>query len=144
MESPSLRFDRGLLVTDVAPSSQVELWKHDSRTGLWTTYAMHNRRLGEPLNDRARWEPVTFPRVELNKLRPDQEEALETWLRASFGVVVMPTGSGKTEVALHIVRAMATHTLFVAPTRALAYQLAGRLEDAFGVDVGFIGVFDGR
>jgi superfamily II DNA or RNA helicase len=139
MELLSLRFDCGLLVTETAPTSQTELWKRDPRNGLWTTYAMHNRRLGEPLGDRARWETVTFPRVELNKLRPDQEDAMVAWMHASHGVVVMPTGSGKTEVALHIVRALATHTLFVAPTRALAYQLAGRLEDALGVDVGFIG-----
>ena len=60
-------------------------------------------------------------------------------MQTCHGVVVMPTGAGKTEVALHLVRAVATHTLIVAPTRALAYQLAGRLEDAFGLDVGFIG-----
>lgn len=51
----------------------------------------------------------------------------------------MATGTGKTEVALHVTREVASHTLFVAPTRALAYQLADRIEKAFGLRVGFIG-----
>jgi superfamily II DNA or RNA helicase len=51
----------------------------------------------------------------------------------------MPTGTGKTEVAFEIMRQVESHTLFVVPTRALAYQLAGRIEETFGLDVGFIG-----
>jgi len=100
---------------------------------------MNNWRLPEPLDQQARWEAVSFPRTRLNQLRPDQQAACDAWIRTKRGVIVMPTGAGKTEVALHLVREVATHTLFVAPTRALAYQLVGRIEEAFGLNVGFIG-----
>jgi superfamily II DNA or RNA helicase len=82
---------------------------------------------------------VHFPRIGQKTLRCDQIEAMAAWKRTGRGVVVMPTGSGKTEVALGLMREIAAHTLFVAPTRALAYQLAGRIEDDCGVEVGFIG-----
>ena len=42
-------------------------------------------------------------------------------------------------MAFEILRTVASHTLFVVPTRALAYQLTDRIEKAFGVKVGFIG-----
>lgn|SRR5579862_1313927 len=135
----SLRFDRGLLVSDVQPNHGADFWKRDPRTGLWATDAMNNWRLPEPLDQQARWEAVSFPRTRLNQLRPDQQAACDAWIRTKRGVIVMPTGAGKTEVALHLVREVATHTLFVAPTRALAYQLVGRIEEAFGLNVGFIG-----
>lgn len=87
----------------------------------------------------AEWKPITFTKTNRGTLRPYQAEAVAAWMKDKGGVIVMPTGTGKTEVAFEIVRRLATHTLFVAPTRALAYQLAGRITEAFGVDVGFIG-----
>jgi superfamily II DNA or RNA helicase len=136
----NLRFERGLIVAEEAPQGQPELWQHDARTGNWITHAMNNWRLETSLDDKTTlWEPVQFRRPGLKTLRADQLEAIAAWKRTGRGVVVMPTGSGKTEVALGIMREIASHTLFVAPTRALAYQLAGRIEEDCGVEVGFIG-----
>jgi superfamily II DNA or RNA helicase len=136
----NLRFERGLIVAEEAPQGQPELWRHDHRTGHWITHAMNQWRLESPLGDEATlWESVHFPRIGQKTLRCDQIEAMAAWKRTGRGVVVMPTGSGKTEVALGLMREIAAHTLFVAPTRALAYQLAGRIEDDCGVEVGFIG-----
>lgn len=134
------RFDRGLLVSSRMPSDGRRWWKHDHRTGLWSTAAMNNWRIAEPLCEtHARWKPISFPQINLKELRPDQERACDAWRRTRRGVIVMATGTGKTEVALHLVREVGSHTLFVAPTRALAYQLAERIESAFGIQVGFIG-----
>lgn len=135
-----IRFQHGLLVRGDRPNDPARLWKYDSRSGFWTTGANNNWRLEEPLGEgAARWEEVHFPKCDLKELRTDQAAAKKAWLQEKRGVVVMATGTGKTEVALHIAREIASHTLFVAPTRALAYQLADRIEKAFAMRVGFIG-----
>ena len=55
------------------------------------------------------------------------------------GVVVMPTGTGKTEVALHLLHQTACSTLIVAPVRDLMYQWHRRVLQALGIDAGIIG-----
>jgi len=67
--------------------------------------------------------------------RPYQREALDRW-RASGarGTVVLPTGAGKTLVALLAIDALRAGTCVVAPTRALVSQWFTQLADAFGVD----------
>src|ERR1700686_4703233 len=126
------RFERGLLLASTIRPDAERWWKHDHRTGLWATPAINNSRVREPLPEtQTQWKTITFPRNDLKDLRPDQERACEAWKENRRGVIVMAKGTGKKEIA--------SHTLFVAPTRALAYQLAARIESAFGVDVGFIG-----
>ena len=67
--------------------------------------------------------------------RPYQEEALAAWIaNAGRGVVVLPTGAGKTLVALLAVRAMGCDACVVAPTRALVGQWFAQLADAFGAE----------
>ena len=139
-DGESISFRSGLLISETPLNQNAEkFWVRDPRTGLCTADAMHNWKLAKPLDARAQWQPLTFGSNRLKQLRADQEAAKAAWLQKKRGVVVMATGTGKTEVALHITREMASHTLFVAPTRALAYQLAARIADGLGVDVGFIG-----
>jgi superfamily II DNA or RNA helicase len=51
----------------------------------------------------------------------------------------MPTGTGKTEVALAIMREMAISTLVVAPVSDLMHQWHRRILQGLGVDAGIIG-----
>ena len=51
----------------------------------------------------------------------------------------MPTGTGKTEVALAAMERIATSTLVVAPVRDLMYQWHRRILDRLGYDAGVIG-----
>jgi len=51
----------------------------------------------------------------------------------------MPTGTGKTEVALHIIRDMGVSALIVAPTRDMMYQWQRRIETGLGYQSGLIG-----
>lgn len=51
----------------------------------------------------------------------------------------MPTGTGKTEVALHLMAASAVSTLVVAPVRDLMYQWHRRIAEGLGYDAGIIG-----
>lgn len=56
-------------------------------------------------------------------LRPYQESALAAWRRAGRrGIVVLPTGAGKTRVALAAIAATRTPALCLVPTRALLAQ----------------------
>ena len=68
------------------------------------------------------------------ELRPYQEAALAAWrLGGRRGVVVLPTGSGKTRIALAAIAATRTACLCLVPTRALLEQWLAALR-AVGAD----------
>ncbi|MFN3202824.1 MAG: DEAD/DEAH box helicase family protein [Bradymonadia bacterium] len=72
--------------------------------------------------------------------RPYQAEAIEAWQKAKGrGVVVLPTGAGKTYVALMAIEAKGRSTLVVAPTLDLVRQWYDNLRNAFRVPVGIVG-----
>ncbi len=72
--------------------------------------------------------------------RPFQSEALEAWRRAGGrGVVVLPTGAGKSHVALMAIDAVRRDTLVVAPTLDLVAQWHGLLRSSLRRDVGVVG-----
>ncbi len=74
-------------------------------------------------------------------LREYQEEALHRWEGAKCrGVVVLPTGSGKTIVALEAIRKLAEKTLIVVPTLDLVSQWREDLQLLLHVpEVGILG-----
>jgi superfamily II DNA or RNA helicase len=72
--------------------------------------------------------------------RPYQDEALEAWRAAKGrGVVVLPTGAGKTHVACLAIDDKRRSTLVLAPTLDLVRQWYDVLRATFGVPVGVIG-----
>src|SRR5690606_14986967 len=67
--------------------------------------------------------------------RPAQREAVERWLGAGRrGTVMLPTGAGKTLVALLAIEHVGAGACIVAPTRALVGQWFTQLADAFGAE----------
>lgn len=77
--------------------------------------------------------------------RPYQREAVTAWLEGSGrGVVVLPTGAGKSHVAVMAIDQKRRSTLVVAPTLDLVRQWYDLLRAAFGVPVGVIGGGDYR
>ena len=71
---------------------------------------------------------------------PYQREALAAWQAASCrGVVVLPTGSGKTFVAVMAMDARPRSTLVVVPTLDLLNQWYDLLEAAFARPIGIVG-----
>jgi len=73
------------------------------------------------------------PLIDPRAPRPYQREAVDRWRSAgSRGSVVLPTGAGKTLVALMAIDAMRCGACIVAPTRALVAQWFTQLADAFG------------
>ncbi len=123
-------------------------WVRDSRSSQWRCDAMHYRVAKAQLNklaanyadDVARWVRIRWPRRQLHALRDEQSAAVKAWLATNRqGTIVMPTGTGKTEVALAIMADEQASTLVVAPLRELMYQWHQRILAAFGVDAGIIG-----
>ncbi|MBN1606315.1 MAG: DEAD/DEAH box helicase family protein [Polyangiaceae bacterium] len=71
---------------------------------------------------------------------PFQAEALRAWTHAgSRGVVVLPTGSGKSHLAVMAICARRRSTLVVAPTLDLVSQWYSLLYASFGVPIGVVG-----
>jgi superfamily II DNA or RNA helicase len=98
-------------------------------------------RAGVPFEDEARryLELEAGTRVKRTP-RPYQTEALAAWVGASGrGVVVLPTGAGKSHVAVMAIDAKRRSTLVVAPTLDLVRQWYDLLRASFPVPVGLIG-----
>ena len=75
--------------------------------------------------------PLLDPRTP----RPYQREAVDRWRAVGArGTVVLPTGSGKTLVALLAIDELRAGACIVAPTRALVSQWFTQLADAFGAE----------
>lgn len=72
-------------------------------------------------------------------LRPYQHAAVRALLKARSGVIVIPTGGGKTMVAMGIAHALQTRTLFIVHTRELLKQTVNTAREVLGVEAGVIG-----
>ena len=73
------------------------------------------------------------------ELRDYQAEAVKRWMTGKRGVIVLPTGAGKTYVALDVIRRLSVSTLIVVPTLALVDQWKEKL-----ILFGEVGEFTGR
>ena len=148
-----LDFSDGTLVLDHWSQQAVTrvfgdgIWKWDERTNSWRTNALHYSNIRRILGanaygtvDRApQWQSVVWSNVDLPELRAEQVDAVKAWSESGCGVVVMPTGTGKTEVALRIMADQGCSTLIVAPIRDLMYQWHKRILRGLGYDAGIIG-----
>ena len=99
------------------------------------------KRLNVACEDQARRYQVleTGARVH-HEPRPYQREALAAWReRGGRGVVVLPTGAGKTLVATLAIDDRRRSTLVVTPTLDLVRQWHDGLAATFGTRIGLVG-----
>lgn len=76
--------------------------------------------------------------------RPYQEEALTAWRAAGYrGVVVLPTGAGKTLIGALAIADLGLRALVVVPTIELLGQWRAALASALSLDREAIGVYGG-
>lgn len=98
-------------------------------------------RSGVEYEDRV-LDPIPTPYFEVEiGLRDYQERALEEWLSDKRGCIVLPTGSGKTYVALAAISEISAATLIVVPTLDLVDQWKEKLS-IFGGE--WVGEYTGR
>jgi superfamily II DNA or RNA helicase len=143
-----LSYESGTLVASGENLPEPFVW--DGRTEEWRAPASAYREAvltlrdsGEPHRDGA----AAFEKLRLESRvavepRPYQSEALAAWRKAGLrGVVVLPTGAGKTAVAVRAMERVGRSALVVVPTLALLKQWYSVLQDAFGagVTVGLLG-----
>src|SRR5919202_6135733 len=143
-----LSYESGTLIASGDRPPEPFVW--DGRTEQWRAPAGAYREAvlilrgsGTPYRDRA----ATFEKLLLESRvamepRPYQREALGAWRRGELrGVVVLPTGAGKTAVAVRAIERTGRSTIVVVPTLALLKQWYSTLSDSFGasVSVGLLG-----
>jgi superfamily II DNA or RNA helicase len=146
-----LAFEGGTLVVSGAAPERLAALPHcqfDQRTGVYRAEARHYRALVEHLRrhqlryrDAARaYQPTPWPLRTSRDPFPHQTEALEAWWQAGGrGVVVLPTGTGKTHLAVLAIQRAGRPTLVVTPTIDLLNQWYGELLVAFDAPVGLLG-----
>jgi superfamily II DNA or RNA helicase len=151
MSTPlTLRFDGGtLLVT--GPPALLDTLPHcrfDPRTGAHRAEGRYYRPLVEFLRskqitytDAARqYQPTPWALRDTRQPFPHQQEAVELWWKeGGRGIVVLPTGTGKTFVAILAIARAGRPALVVAPTIVLMNQWYADLHAAFGTTVGLLG-----
>jgi superfamily II DNA or RNA helicase len=99
------------------------------------------KELGLDIEDQARkYTELDFGVRAYREPRPFQSEALDALKRAKGrGIVVLPTGAGKSHVAIMAIDKWRRSTLVVAPTLDLVRQWYDLLRTSFGVEVGVVG-----
>ena len=102
----------------------------------------HLIRAGLEVDDQARaYAPVSLPAPRVRTPYPHQREAMEAWREGGRrGVVVLPTGAGKSYIAEMAIFEVQRSTLVVAPTIDLMMQWINLLTEVFGEEmVGGVG-----
>lgn len=149
MTAATLTFERGTLLLDGLPPDEVPPgFQFDERVGRWRApgAAYHDivlmlHRAEIAFVDEARgygtlgrtWRSTRTP-------RDYQREACDAWhARGRRGVVVLPTGAGKSLVAEMCIAESDRHALVVAPTLDLVSQWYDTLTAAFDEPVGVLG-----
>ncbi len=147
-----LAFDAGTLVVrgadDAAALPDCCVW--DARSACFRAPAVDYARVVMALvrakveyTDEARDYAVFTDGLRVRRTaRPFQSEALEAWQAKPHrgrGVVVLPTGAGKSYVAMLAIDAVRRSTLVVVPTLDLVRQWYDNLRSSFGQSVGTIG-----
>ena len=146
---PTVRFDRGTLVLEHFDAADTpDGFVFDERIRRWRGPAiryhdvvMDLHRSGEPYNDEAReYRTLDRPHRTTREPRDYQLEAVDAWWAAGRrGVVVLPTGSGKSFVAELCIARSKRSALVVAPTIDLVGQWYDILRRAFGEPIGILG-----
>ncbi|MHC1610732.1 MAG: DEAD/DEAH box helicase family protein [Candidatus Methanospirareceae archaeon] len=137
----TLRFEKGTLVVKSNFKLPHTVW--DTRSGCYRCLPIFYRDLIEYLKlSKLEYEDTVLnlppmPHLKCNvTLRDYQRDALHTWLRTRNGVLVLPTGAGKTVIGIKAISVLNVPTLVVVPTLELVKQWKEELESEFGLEIG--------
>jgi superfamily II DNA or RNA helicase len=145
-----LHFDSGTILLDGADRLQ-ELpaaFEWDERVRRFRAPALAYRQIIEqlirrkiPHQDQARvYHQFEFSAQFMVEPRPYQQEAIDRWRVAGRrGVVILPTGAGKTFLAQMAIEMTGRSTLVIVPTLDLMNQWYDLLLSSFQAEIGLIG-----
>ncbi len=111
--------------------------------GRWRCEAYHYSSLLPWLrqagihNHVPRWKRLRLTLHETREPHDYQLAALDAWQQAKRrGSIILPTGAGKTFVAIHAISQVNASTVVIVPTIALVHQWYARLVNAFHIEIG--------
>ena len=142
-----LRYDGGTIIAENA-EAPLEHFEWDARVEKWRALALHYPNALNQLRESGIQYATTVPQYKTiaPKLKLDfelhdyQREALRAWIEADcLGTVVLPTGAGKTFLALKAIEHVRRSTLIIVPTIDLLNQWYDLLTNAFDIEIGILG-----
>jgi superfamily II DNA or RNA helicase len=151
MDRIHVTFEGGTLVVSGAEPERLAAlpgFRPDPRSGTYRAEARQYRALVEHLRreqiayqDEARaYQATPWPLRTSRDPFPHQTEALAAWWeKGGRGVVVLPTGTGKTHLAVLAIHHVGRPALVITPTIDLLNQWYDELIAAFEVPIGLMG-----
>lgn len=150
---PEICFENGVLRLEhirpeQLPDSAARLIRLDPRGNVYRAKACDYAHLlletlasGIRIQDKAKaFTPAEFQLQHPLHPRPHQQKALDSWAaNGRRGIAVLPTGAGKTILAVMAIASLNRPALILVPTIDLLQQWASTLEHWFGVPVGMLG-----
>lgn len=141
----TLEYRKGVII--VTGLDTLPYCSADPMTNTLYSYGLNYKKIIEYLDDKnIRYDDRVLDLLPLKdlsiinvKLRDYQQEAVENWCKVKTGSIVLPTGAGKTMVALKIMEIVNSPTLIVVPTLDLIKQWTKILSRNFDIEIGQIG-----
>lgn len=146
-----LFYDKGTLLVKNISAEQAKCFsflKWDARVSTYRAIAYHYRSLVLQLREKKlpyqdfakEFAPQEFVLQKTIEPRTYQAQALAAWKQqGSFGVVVLPTGAGKTILAVLAIAHIQRPTLIHVPTIDLMTQWYEVLKNFFAIPIGLLG-----
>lgn len=143
-----LTFDRGTLLLGGSDAGALPFVAWDARVGSFRApahrfgaIATYADALGGRIEGdlRAAWKGTSRPTDAL-ALRTYQRDALRSWHAFDRrGIVALPTGAGKTRVAIAAILELGVPTVVLCPTRALLSAWSAQLAEVLRDPIGAVG-----
>jgi superfamily II DNA or RNA helicase len=142
-----LSYDKGTIL--IRSEARVPYSTWDDRVGAFRAQGLYYRELVEFLKKSELsavkdgvedLPPCPDLKCKSIGMRAYQKNALDSWDRAGRrGVIVLPTGAGKTIIGMKAIECVNQPTIVIVPTLDLLEQWRKRVEEEFGIRVGVYG-----
>ena len=100
----------------------------------------HDNNITPNIIDERSSQPCSYPEtLQGITLRPYQKRAVDEAMKYDQGVLISPTGSGKSLIGLEIIRQRKQKTLIIVHRSELAKQWIDVIKERLGLTAGFIG-----
>ncbi len=143
----SLTYDKGTIL--IKGNIRVPNTTWDARSNCYRALALYYRDILEYLkNSELEYSDEVLdlmpcPSLKCKKeldLRDYQKKALDAWLKAGKkGTIVLPTGAGKTIIAIKAISILNEPAMIIVPTLDLMDQWHSTLSDRFDQEIGIYG-----